>query len=52
MIGARQLEVYACILVVRASVATALLVDVGSMDVWPVIFLEVVRNRSVLVQRL
>ena len=51
VIGARQLVVYASILLVRVDVATALLVDVGSMDVLPVLFLEVVRNMCVLVQR-
>ena len=43
---------YVNILMVRAGVDTVLLVGVGPRYVLPVVFMHVVRNRSVLVERL
>ena len=43
---------YVNILMVRAGVDTVLLVGVGPRYVLPVVFMQVVRNRSVLVKRM
>ena len=43
---------YANILMVRAGIDAVLLVGVGPRYVLPVVFMHVVRNRSVLVKRL
>ena len=43
---------YAYVLMVRASVDAVLLVGVGPRDVLLVVFMHVVRNKSVLVKRL
>ena len=42
---------YAYVLMVRAGVDAVLLVGVGPRYVLPVVFMHVVRNRSVLVKR-
>ena len=44
--------VYVNILMVRAGVDTVLLVGLGPRDVLLVVFMHVVRNKSVLVKRL